>query len=1663
MKLKKKHLSAVLGLSLLLNTMSGTYASASSEPSTVNLPAQPAWGYFVDAYKNNTTANMTTSSNPTLGLLSGFSELWTPGATWDVGTKLNESVLDANIQKVIDIAASRTTAEADAAYYDDRRKQSYSVIDGLGSLTDVYRTNAGATTTINDIAADATTVKYDDAGNNAGDPNSSLGNIVNLVNTLRGGYSSTTPAKNYFSYKRPYRWADTSIIVPTLVPAISTTPASDGGFPSGHTNAAYLSAIAMAYAIPERFQELLTRASEIGNNRIVAGMHSPFDVIGGRVMATALSAAILSDPDNAVLKQAAYDDAHLKLLTLTGTAEDRFSNYSKNKEEYTERLTYGFSQIHSTTDEMIVPKGAEVLLETRLPYLDSTQRRWVLATTGLPSGYPVLDDSEGWGRLNLFAAADSYGAFVNDVVVTMDAGKGGFQASDSWRNNIAGTGKLTKAGTGTLRLEGSNSYSGGTQVDEGTLEGGSKTAFGSGDVTNNGGTLVEQVTGKLVIGGSFTQAAEGTLELNVASANDVIEAGGAIHVNGTLQVNFTNDYVPGTGTITLISHGANERTGQFSNVEVTGLPSSYNPQVVYQSDRIVLTVQKAAGPEAPAWGHFVDSYKNNSSTNMTVESNPTIGLLSGLLDLWTPGSSWDNGTKLNSAVLDANIQYVADLAKTRTEKEEIAAYYDDRRNQTYGAVDGLGTLADVYREKTGTYTTITSIPDDATTVKYNDGNGANKGGNSDSELGSMVDLIGKLRGNYASTTPAKNYYNYMRPWRWLDTSVIVPTLVPARNTTTPETDGGFPSGHTNASYLASLALAYTVPERFQEMLTRASEMGNNRIVAGMHSPLDVMGGRVMATALAAATLADPDNAELKQAAYDQAHEILLKETGTAEDRFSDYEKNKEDYTERLTYGFTPIASTTEAVVVPKGAEVLLETRQPYLSDDQRREVLATTGLPSGYPVLDDPEGWGRLNLFAAADGYGAFNSDVTVSLDADQGGFYASDRWRNDITGTGKLTKEGTGTLTLTGSNTYSGGTELNAGTLEGESASAFGTGNVRNSGGTLIENVSGEMTIGGDYTQAASGTLELNLSGKNDRLEIEGALHANGILRLNFSAYDAPNGLITILTHDKDQRTGQFASIETVGLPSQYKLKVIYNSDNIQVAVDATAPSWPADASLSGTNISQTKLTLNWPAATDDVAIASYSIYQGSTLLGTVSGTTYSYSVIGLSTGTSYSFSVVANDLVDSQSRPLLASIRTASGSSGSNGSNGEAGSGSNTETPQQTVDHVVIDSKWLSQAGSAVDTSNQRITVEVAGNANTAAVDLPLAIFAEWKQAMPHLVISIHTDNGSSYDLPASVIDTTKITQALGSSSNVLINVTIQKVTGAIFEQINQAARHNGVSLLGGTQAQIVEFKATASAGGKTLALDPYGNTYVSRNLVIKQSSDSSTVTAVLYDPATGEMSFVPALFQHTEGQTLVTIKSNHNGIFTVVQSSKSFEDLGNHWSKADVSLMASKLLVKGRTEQQFAPNAAITRAEFTQLLVRALGLNNKAAAAFTDINSKDWFAGAVGDAAKAGLINGFEDGSFRPNANITREQMTMMLAKAMDLVGKSYSVDSKQDELLRPFTDRGSISSWAQASVAQATGAGLVNGTTGNQFAPGSNATRAEAVVMLKRFLQYAEFMN
>jgi len=520
------------------------------------------------------------------------------------------------------------------------------------------------------------------------------------------------------------------------------------------------------------------------------------------------------------------------------------------------------------------------------------------------------------------------------------------------------------------------------------------------------------------------------------------------------------------------------------------------------------------------------------------------------------GTGMDGSVK-NPTVLNANVQYAIDVTTARTADQASAAYYDDRRGKGYSVTDGLGPLAAAWRTAAQQTTTITSVPADATTVLYNDGgNNTGVGGSSNASFGSVVDFV-NLMGTNASTEPAKRFYKYARPWRWSSSVVVVPALVPAKGSTA-STDGGYPSGHTAEAVRDALAMAYVMPERYQELVARALELGNNRILAGMHSPLDVIGGRILGQASAVGNLYAA-SASTRKAAYDQAHSVLMSAAGTSDlasfysyahsgsdDRFADSAAAKAAALTRLTFGFTPIAATAAVANVPKGAEVLLETRLPYLSADQRRVVLKTTALSAGYPALDDAEGYGRLNLVAAADGFGAFNGDVSVTMDASLGGFNATDTWRNDISGAGLLTKLGSGTLGLSGNNSYSGGTVLNAGTLVASSAKALGSGDVYQSAGVLRVTAASPLALGKRFTQTG-GTLQLVLaSASQGALTVASDITLGGNLAVSFGYQPAVGSLVSVLSSSGAALHGRFTSITVDG----HSVTPVYSANGLQLRI---------------------------------------------------------------------------------------------------------------------------------------------------------------------------------------------------------------------------------------------------------------------------------------------------------------------------------------------------------------------------------------------------------------------------------------------------------------------------------------------------------------------------------
>ncbi|MCR8657281.1 S-layer homology domain-containing protein [Paenibacillus endoradicis] len=183
--------------------------------------------------------------------------------------------------------------------------------------------------------------------------------------------------------------------------------------------------------------------------------------------------------------------------------------------------------------------------------------------------------------------------------------------------------------------------------------------------------------------------------------------------------------------------------------------------------------------------------------------------------------------------------------------------------------------------------------------------------------------------------------------------------------------------------------------------------------------------------------------------------------------------------------------------------------------------------------------------------------------------------------------------------------------------------------------------------------------------------------------------------------------------------------------------------------------------------------------------------------------------------------------------------------------------------------------------------------------------------------------------------------------------------------------------------------------------------------------------------------------------NALVEVVAKNVSFSDVTTHWAKDAINLAVAKSIVNGYTDGTFQPNKNITRAEFTKLIATALDLpvaSNELT--FKDAASiQEWAVPFVKQAVNAGIITGYQDETFRANNNITRAEMAVMVVKALNITELASA-----DELT--FKDSDSIPNYAKSYVATAVKLGLVTGLTKDTFGPNGQATRAEAVTIIVR---------
>lgn len=384
-------------------------------------------------------------------------------------------------------------------------------------------------------------------------------------------------------------------------------------------------------------------------------------------------------------------------------------------------------------------------------------------------------------------------------------------------------------------------------------------------------------------------------------------------------------------------------------------------------------------------------------------------------------------------------------------------------------------------------------------------------------------------------------------------------------------------------------------------------------------------------------------------------------------------------------------------------------------------------------------------------------------------------------------------------------------------------------------------------------------------------------------------------------------------------------------------------------------------------------------------------------------------------------------------------------------------VDSKKL-EAVLEKEDKNSLIIIPVNAKADSVTGEFNADLIK--KLEIKEAVVEIRAEN-ASYVIPAEQIKIDEIIKQMGQNvkyEDIKVLVEIKDVDPKLVNNSLNSAGNKEITILG----QPTEFIVKCIFDKKTIEVNNF-NTYVERRIAIPKDIDIKKVTTGVAIEPDGTLRHVPTQVVLVDGKYYAIINSLTNSIYAVVSHKREFSDVQDHWAKAEIYEMSSKLIVTA-ANGNFHPDLEITRAEFIEIIVKGLGLRPiKGKSYFKDVSDTDLYAGYINVAFENGIIKGYEDGKFGPNDTITREQAMTIVNVAMNITGlteKTKVIES--DKLLMKYTDSKDISEWAVNSIAACIESGVIYGKSNTIIAPKDQITRAEVAVIVKRILEKSKLI-
>lgn len=260
-------------------------------------------------------------------------------------------------------------------------------------------------------------------------------------------------------------------------------------------------------------------------------------------------------------------------------------------------------------------------------------------------------------------------------------------------------------------------------------------------------------------------------------------------------------------------------------------------------------------------------------------------------------------------------------------------------------------------------------------------------------------------------------------------------------------------------------------------------------------------------------------------------------------------------------------------------------------------------------------------------------------------------------------------------------------------------------------------------------------------------------------------------------------------------------------------------------------------------------------------------------------------------------------------------------------------------------------------------------------------------------------------------------------------------------------------LSFEASWATATSSTYLNVPNNVFIKRSFTVPGEIKAKTA-GVLFEED-GLVTPVASVFTpQTDGTTTVTVSRPGFSVYAAVSKpAAAFTDIASSKSAAAIQTLADKLIIQGTSATTFSPLSNLTRAEFTALLTRALGLRTDSSVTFSDVKSSDWYAKDVAAASKAGLILGIGNGKFAPTQKVTRQELAVILDRALKLTGTELKAANPS---FTTYTDSAKVAPYAKDSLQTLSKAGIFASESGIAFNPTTPATRETAAAALYELL-------